>query len=539
MEVSLKFAEIGGRGVVLAVMRDIEERKRAEAELAEEKERLRVTLVSIGDGVIVTDTEGRIVMLNRVAEKLTGWNNQEATGKPLREVFNIIDEDSREACESPVQEVLKSGKIVGLANHALLVSRDGSERSIADSGAPIFDRENKTIGVILVFRDVTEKKRTAAELEKIKKLEAVGVLAGGIAHDFNNILTAILGNINLAKMRLDANDKTRSLLESAEKASIRAKDLTQQLLTFSKGGEPVKKTTSIEKIITESAAFILRGSSIATKFDIPADLWLVDIDTGQMSRVIQNIVLNARQAMVDGGKIQITCENIPDIAGESGLKLDGKKFIKITIRDEGSGIPEKILDKIFDPYFSTKSDGSGLGLAITHSIVRKHGGNILVQSRLGKGTTFIIYLPASGQPAKPIIRENRKSLLNDSRARFLVMDDDEMIRELAREMLEQMGHEVLTATNGDEALLLYKHHHLSGSEIDVVIMDLTIPGGMGGKEAVGKLLEIDPNAKILVASGYSNDPVMANCREYGFQGAVTKPFKFSELQKVVNRVLAN
>ena len=538
VEVSLQHTEIGGKSYIIAVVRDIEERKQAEAALAAEKERLRVTLVSIGDGVIVTDTEGRVVMLSRVAENLTGWEHREANGRPLPEIFNIINENTGEKCESPVAEVLKFGKIIGLENNTMLIARDGTKRSIADSAAPIFDRENKIIGVTLVFRDVTEKKKTAAELEKIKKLEAVGVLAGGIAHDFNNILTAILGNISLAKSYVYPHEKAAGLLQSAEKASERARSLTQQLLTFSKGGYPVKKTTSIAKVITDSAGFILRGSSVACHFNIPEDLWLVEIDTGQISRVIQNIILNARQAMPEGGDIRIDCANISDISAEGVPHLSGDRFIRISIQDNGRGISPENLEKIFDPYFSTKADGSGLGLAITHSIIRKHDGNIRVLSSRGEGTTFAIYLPAKDRHAAEIPSTPETEAVSGS-VTVLVMDDDEMVRQLAGEMLECLGHQVLFAETGEEAIRIYQEYYVDNHPIDLLIMDLTIPGGMGGKEATQEHIKINPDARVIVASGYSIDPVMANYAQYGFRGTIAKPFKLSDLRDTINNVLAN
>ena len=376
---------------------ELEDRVRERTyELQSIREKLFVTLQSIGDGVITTDIEGRITFINKIVENLTGWSQDEAVGLPLLKVFHIIYEKTGLPCDNPVDKVLASGQIIGLADHTHLIAKDGRRINIEDSGAPIYNKDSKIIGVVLVFRDVTEKKKIQRELLKVKKLESVGVLAGGIAHDFNNILTAILGNINLAGMYIDPEDTAYPLLKEAEKASIRAKDLTQQLLTFSKGGDPVKQTASIDKIITDSTDFILHGSSVSCLYHIPEDLWMVNVDPGHMSQVIQNIVLNACQAMPEGGVLNIVCANIPDVKTEL-IRLPPGKYIQITIHDNGVGIPEKYLDKIFDPYFTTKQTGSGLGLAITHSIISKHDGNISVQSEVGKGTTFTIYLPAMQQ----------------------------------------------------------------------------------------------------------------------------------------------
>ncbi|OKY75090.1 MAG: hypothetical protein BM485_10370 [Desulfobulbaceae bacterium DB1] len=525
-----------GRMVRMEIAINITRRKAAEDELAAEKERLAVTLRSIGDGVITTDTDGRIVLLNTVAENMTGWQQREALGKPLSEVFTIVHEQTRVPCENPVDKVMASGRITGLANHTVLIARNGSERKIADSGAPIRDKDGGIIGVVLVFRDVTEKQRMEEELLKIKKLESVGLLAGGIAHDFNNILAAIMGNINLALHDGGLDDATRKLLSNAEKASARAKGLTLQLLTFSKGGEPVKETASIAEIIRESAEFVLHGSNVACRYFMPDDLWLVDIDKGQMSQVIQNIIINAKHAMPTGGIIQVSCENF--VSGENaGSTLPGKKhFIKIIIRDSGIGIPVNLIDKIFDPYFSTKKEGSGLGLAISHSIISKHNGSISVQSQPGEGTAFTIYLPASTREKE--MKSTCEILdMSGGKGRIMIMDDEEMVRDVTRAMLASLGHEVVLARHGEEAVDLFKKHGDCGEPIDIIIMDLTIPGGMGGKDAVKAIHAINPKAKVVVSSGYSNDPIMAHCRDYGFVAAIVKPFQLQDISKIINQLL--
>lgn len=513
---------------------DVTGRRQAQAELAAEKERLSVTLRSIGDGVITTDISGRIVLLNRVAEELTGWRTEEAEGLPLEEVFHIINEQTGEACENPAAEVISGGRAVGLDDHTVLLTRDGYKRRVADRGAPILDAESNIVGVVLVFRDVTEQLKTEKELLKIKKLESIGILAGGIAHDFNNILAAILGNINLALFDQDLKEKTKKLLSEAEKASIRAKELTQQLLTFSKGGEPVKEVSSLDEVIRDSADFILLGDKVSCRYDIPEDLWLVDIDKGQMSQVIQNIVLNAGHAMPEGGTISITCENLAVAAGEVLPFAPGGRFVKISIRDSGIGMPVNIAEKIFDPYFTTKHGGSGLGLAISQSIINKHNGHITVDSTPGVGSTFTIYLPCSTETIT-LAQESQIENKESSPLKVLIMDDEAIVRDVAKEMLLQLGHEAVLSADGEEAVQAYKKNLDSGHPFDLVIMDLTIPGGMGGAEAVQKILHLDAKAKVMVSSGYSNDPIMANCREYGFCAAIVKPYQLQQLAWVISQ----
>jgi len=316
------------------------------------------------------------------------------------------------------------------------------------------------------------------------------------------------------------------------------KDLTQQLLTFAKGGDPVTKTTLIGKTITDSANFVLHGSSVSCQFIIPENLYLVDIDAGQISQVIQNLVINAKHAMPEGGEIKISCTNIADIRSETPRSLPGKAYIKITVQDNGCGITEKYLDKIFDPYFTTKQEGSGLGLAIAHSIISKHNGHISVQSTMGEGTTFTIYLPASDKQVLHIPTEKTHEP-ETIKATILVMDDDQFVQDIAKRMLGRLGHnKVLQAKDGKEAIKIFNEHRKSGKPVDVIIMDLTIPGGMGGKDAVQEILKIDPEAKLIVSSGYSNDPVMSHYQQYGFKAAIAKPFMLAELNKILTDVLA-
>jgi PAS domain S-box-containing protein len=536
-QVNLKKIVYDGREVIYASVLDLTAQKAAEEHLASEQERLAVTLRSIGDGVIATDTLGNIIFLNKVAEELTGWKNEDAKGKPSLEVFNIINEKTDQKCVSPVQRVLELGRIVGLANHTILIAKDGTLRSIADSGAPIRDKFSKIIGVVLVFRDVTHEQKMEEELVKIRKLESIGVLAGGIAHDFNNILAAILGNIELTSFRIDKDDnKSIALLEGAKKATKRATKLTQQLLTFAKGGEPVREKTILPELITESANFVLHGSRVACHYSFPDTLWEVDVDSGQISQVIQNITINAKHAMPEGGTITICCANITDAATESLLSVTNGKYVQITIQDTGIGIPKKIINKIFDPYFSTKQEGSGLGLAICFSIINKHDGYITVDSISGKGTIFSIYLPAmldktSANIDIPGIAKPAKAV------KVMIMDDEEMLREVAQSQLTVLGHETVLVTNGVQAINKYQELQDKGQPVDVVIMDLTVPGNMGGEEAARKLLQVDPQAKIIVASGYSNDPVMSNYRKYGFGAALSKPFDLKELNSAITSVL--
>lgn len=525
-----------GRPVgVLGITRDITERRRAEERLNAEKELLAVTLKSIGDGVITTDRHGRITLVNRVGEQLTGWRESEAIGKPLQEVFTTVDEMTRKAHENPMQEVLDSDKIMELDNSALLISRDGNEYSIAGRTAPILNAEKRIIGVVLVYRDVTKTRRIEKELLKIEKLESLGLLAGGIAHDFNNLLAGIVGNVSLAKLDIGSPDDALRSLEATEKAALRAKDLTQQLLTFSKGGEPVKRPGDLRNLIEESALFALRGSKVKCEFAFQSNLLFSKVDKGQISQVIHNLVINAEQAMPDGGKIQILGERI-NLSRNNAFSLEAGEYAKLTFQDQGIGIEDEHLKKIFDPYFTTKQKGSGLGLAVAFSIIDKHSGRITVDSEIGIGSKFTIYLPAIEELDSEL--EENKIPIAPGTGKILFMDDEAFIRELAVDLIRKMGdYQVTVAKDGEEVIHLYQQALKEGSAFDAVILDLTVQGGMGGKEAIRKLREIDPKVRAIVSSGYSTDPVMSNFRIYGFQEAVKKPYQIQEMNKALNSVL--
>ncbi|MBI3804072.1 MAG: PAS domain S-box protein [Nitrospirae bacterium] len=511
-------------------------RKRSEEALAAEKTRLTVTLRSICDGVITTDTAGKIVLMNQVAEGLTGTAQEEAFGQPLHQVFSTIDEKSRQPLENPVTRALETGATVTPPNPTILISRDGTERIISDSAAPIRDQQGEIIGVVLVFRNITDEKKKEEDLLRISKLEAVGLLAGGIAHDFNNILTAILGNLSLIKMELDPVHPLYRRVEDAETASLRARDLSYQLLTFSKGGTPIKKTLAIKPLLEHSIQFALRGSNVRPEFFISEALWPVDIDEGQISQVLNNLAINAQQAMPEGGPLHIRAENYVATKTQKRLPIPAGRYIHLSIQDFGVGIKREHLDKIFDPYFTTKQQGNGFGLSTSCSIVKKHHGHMTVHSKVGKGSTFSIYLPAS---SKKMEASATAEIPRRGKGKILVMDDDEAIRKVAGEMLGFLGYDAGFAEDEKEANLRYREAMESGRPFDLVIMDLTIPGKTGGREALQKLLEIDPEVKAIVSSGYSNDPIMAAYTRYGFKGVIAKPYKMEDLSKTLQKVIAN
>lgn len=392
--------------------------------------------------------------------------------------------------------------------------------------------------ILSIIRNITEKKQQEKELLKYKKLESVGVLAGGIAHDFNNILSGTIGNIELASMDLTSETSAAIYLKRAKRGLLRATGLTQQLLTFARGGDPVIGLLDVKGVITETVLFNLSGSSVKPFFSLDENLWMVKADKGQLEQIFGNLTINAKQAMPEGGKFYIDAMNSP-VPPEGLVKpLQGdQKFLKITLKDTGSGIPEKYREKIFDPYFSTKQTGSGLGLATVYSIVKRHGGLISVSSSLEIGTTFTLYLPAEVPSGKnhDEPEQNKKRLLKN--LRILIMDDEEMIRTVVSSMLKKLGCSVDVTCEGAEAVKKYEDAMKAGIPYNVVVMDLTIPGGMGGKETIEKLKDINPGIKAIVTSGYSQDPVMAHYRDYGFSGCVIKPFTLEALRTSLIRIL--
>jgi nitrogen-specific signal transduction histidine kinase/CheY-like chemotaxis protein len=385
--------------------------------------------------------------------------------------------------------------------------------------------------ILSICRNITERKQAEEnriELEKqlllTQKIESLGVVAGGIAHDFNNILTGIIGNISYARKFIADPVKASRILQRAEKAANRASELSNQLLTFAKGGQPIKKVVAIKPLLQESVSFALHGSKVSCDFNIPDDILAVDVDYGQISQALNNIIINATQAMANGGIININVKNI-SLDEFNIFDLHPGKYIKIIIADKGCGISDEDQKKIFDPYFTTKADGSGLGLATTHSIITKHGGYIGVSSVINEGATFEILLPAcDGMEDHGIVAPAQKESRGDGGLSVLVMDDEEIIRDMTQYMLEDLGYHVQTCVDGNEAIAMYKSAENSGKPYSAVIMDLTIPGGMGGKETAQHILAFDKKATLIVSSGYSNDPVMANYTKFGFSSYLKKPY---------------
>jgi PAS domain S-box-containing protein len=541
VEISLSEMVVDQQRLYVAMVRDVTERKRFEQQIDAEKESLAVTLRAIGDGVITADVNGKVIMMNSEAEKLTGWETKEAIGQPLKSVFDVtVDLATQAKAQKSGYRSEAQSILVSLPENVTLTSRDGIERVIEQVASPIRDTKNELSGVVLVFRDITERQRNEAERRKAETLEQLGLLAGGIAHDFNNLLTAITGNISLACLLLPPDDEMAERLDDAKNASLRARDLAQQLLTFARGGAPIKKTASITKLIEDTVSFSLRGSRNRSEFEFAADVAQAEIDAGQISQVIANLVVNADQAMPNGGTLYVSCDNfcydttdvvIPD--------LPPGDYVRVRIGDEGVGIPEKYVKRIFDPYFTTKPKGNGLGLATAYSIVKNHNGLMTVESEVHVGTTFTLYLPAALNVETPVAEEAPKKLAETAHGtgRVLVVDDEDAIRDLVEFTLTRLGYEVSQAATALQGVELYKERLRVGKRFDLVILDLTLPGGLGGKEALKKLIEIDPTVNAIVSSGYATDATMSRYQDFGFRGCIAKPYEAAELGKLVHEMI--
>lgn len=393
--------------------------------------------------------------------------------------------------------------------------------------------------IVVIFTDITERELLRNELAKVQKLESIGMLAGGIAHDFNNILTGIMGNLSYAQILLDPGHPAQGLLSAAEQATTRAVELTGQLLTFARGGEPVKKAVSIGELINESMGLMLRGSKVRGEVDFAGDLWRVEADAGQLSQVFNNLIINAIQAMPEGGRLRVTAGNLR-IDDTTTPALPQGNYVRIELEDSGQGMAPEILERIFDPYFTTKAQGAGLGLASAYSIINRHGGSINVTSSIGQGTRFTVILPATETlpDTAEALKHGRGQTVPGDRRRILVMDDEPSIREIAASMLGFLGFEVDTCGDGTEAVAGYAQALASGRPYHAVIMDLTIPGGLGGKEAAQQILALDTQACLIVSSGYSHDPIMADYQNHGFRGVLSKPYRVGDMERVLTAVLS-
>jgi len=515
---------------VVVLTQDLTERIKVRENLSETKEYYQTMIKDLPIGIFRTslDEEGKMLSANHEMLKMFGVSSlgdiNEITVRGL-----YVDIQRRQKLLDTIKE---KKEIMNF--EAELKKQDGLPFVALITARESVDPETGKGCLEGIVQDITAKRKTEKEIQRIENLESLGILAGGIAHDFNNILTGIQGSISIV-LEQTGDKRILDNLYRAERSASEAAQLTKQLLTFSRGGTPVKKIIGIKALIIDTADFILSGSSVSIKYDIPDEIMNINADRGQIAQVIQNLIINAKQAMPDGGKINIKAENVLLNIGEmKGLKQG--EYVRITVNDTGSGVPQGDISRIFDPYFTTKEEGSGLGLATSHSIITRHSGTITVSNHPEGGAEFIVTLPASSETERKT--EEKEMKISRGSGRVLIMDDDVVVRDVLNVMLEQTGYQSVQSCDGEEAIILYKDALEAGRPFDCVVMDLTIPGGMGGVEAIQHLKKIDPNVIAIVASGYSNDDALSNYEDYGFSGRLEKPFRLKTLAETVRTVIS-
>ncbi|HEX3020443.1 MAG TPA: ATP-binding protein [Chitinispirillaceae bacterium] len=497
--------------------------------LEESEQRYRELTDFLPEAIFEIDLKGDISYANKKAYDLFGYGKDDLA-QFVNPLYFIIPKE-HELVKVNLNRILNSS--VQVHSEYTAVHKSGRQFPVMVHSTPII-RNNKIAGLCGVCIDLTERVRFEKEMFKKDKLEALGILAGGIAHDFNNLLTAIWAGVSIIKLTTHDDSEQKSIIQDVENALQRGRDLTGQLLTYSKGGAPIKEATSLELLAKETAAFTASGTQVKCEITSQQDLYSADIDSSQISQVIQNLLINAIEAMPQGGVIKISMINTDNPIVEN-VELPAGKYIELTVSDCGSGIPTSIQHRIYDPFFTTKQKGSGLGLATSYSIVKKHNGHIYFDTVLNKGTSFHVLLPAS---SKAVVQNDKCDFIPViNSGKILLMDDETVILSVTKELLCHLGYTVEIATDGETAINLYKDALLNKQKFDALILDLTIPAGMGGKETLLKLLEIDPEVKALVSSGYSNDPIMADYKNYGFKGVITKPYNIKELSISLQQVL--
>jgi PAS domain S-box-containing protein len=498
---------------VIGTSRDVTARHQALEDLRRREEWLRAMVSNAQVVLAVFDRDLRFVFLAGQAIATLGFDTEALVGRRLEDL-RLDTTDMRR----------RLGRALGGETVSGTVSMGDRTFRLCDS--PFRDERGAVTGVVTVATDITHERALETEAARAQKLEALGILAGGIAHDFNNILAAIMGNISLARRHLTGDSKALELLDEAERACPRAHSITRQLLTFAKGGAPQKTVVSIGRLVRESAEFALSGAPCSVTMDLPGDLRSVEVDEGQIAQVIQNLVINAAQAMPEGGVVGVSASNVV-IEADHPLPLTPGRYVEVSVSDHGRGIAPEHIEHVFDPFFTTKVRGTGLGLAVTYSVVKRHDGHIVVSSDVDRGSTFRFFLPATDQAPAPCEGSGQDGARPGGC--ILFMDDERSLRELMTRLLDALGYTVVTACDGAEAVALYAEAFRNGRPFAAAILDLTVPGGMGGKAAGARILEIDPAAKIFASSGYSQDPIMSEYRAHRFCGALSKPYGLSDL----------
>ncbi len=511
-------------------IRDISGSKRVLTKLKKSEEKFRSLIENLDAGIARSTPGplGKYIEVNQAMVDLLGYSKEELFKTNL---FGFLENpQTPEALFTELQ-----AKTSVREKEISLVRKDKNVIQVSYTAKAIRNSRDEILYIDEILVDITARRQVEEEIQKNEKLKSIGDLAGGIAHHFNNIMTGLFGNISLAKTALTRDCEAMAYLNNAEACMQEGIALTKQLLTFAKGGDPIMKPVNIADIVNDAANFSLSGSNTRLTITTGDDLWAIRADKAQISQVISNIVMNARQAMTRSGELSISIKN-SNVLKDNLLTIARDRYLKISITDNGSGMHQKDLERIFDPYFTTREGGSGMGLSICYSIIKKHEGHIFVSSQVGAGTTITIYLPAIAAVTKKetSMTQEKSNTSCENQKRILVMDDEDHIRLLLKKMLEKFGYHVDLAKDGEDAVRTYKTMSEQNCAPHLVIMDLTIPGGMGGKEASKAILEFDPDAGIVTSSGYSTDPVMANFTDFGLKGIIPKPYRMEELKNAID-----
>jgi two-component system cell cycle sensor histidine kinase/response regulator CckA len=522
------------------------EKETIQWELDQARKRYQFLVESSPDIIYTLDAQGRFSFVNDAFERLLGMPRDQVLGRHYSEIVDPQDVGRSQYVFNERRTGPRAGAGTELRLAGQPISGPGAGPGAAQPHLPvevkaqgIYDKEpqekdKRFLGTYGVARDIRERKALEEHLQQEEKMEAVARLAGGIAHDFNNFLAAIVGNVALAKMQVPASEEVFARLDEMERAALRARDLTRQLITFARGGVALKRPGSLAELVRDAATFVLRGSNVSCLFEFPKDLWGAEFDPGQITQVVQNLAINADQAMPEGGTLSVRGENVT-VTASYRLPLKPGRYVRITVEDEGCGIAQENLGKIFDPFFTTKQNGTGFGLSTAYSIMKNHGGYLSVESKVGVGSRFYLFLPALQGTVEAVKKE--RPPIREGRGKILVMDDDRSLLDVYGRLLSHLGYDPTVVVDGTEALQRYREARQGGEPYAAVIMDLTIPGAMGGRETIKRLLDLDPGAVAIIASGHTNDPVLTNFRQYGFREVISKPFTAEKLSEVLWRAL--
>ena len=524
---------------IISLNADLQEeiscRRRAERDLAEEHEMLDTIFRSISNGILVANLADEIILINRAAEDITGWSREEVIGQQISAILPVTDQFVDEQAQKHLLTNIRQTKMIGEETEYSLTTKSGSERPVSISAVPLKNADDRIVGMVAVFRDIAWRHQLEEQILRSDKISSLSSLAGGLAHDFNNFLQIFTLSLGTIKLQMIGNDNARVLLDGIEDSIMQAKGITRQLLDLTRGGTPTKHKMQLAPLLKRGVMFALQGSRVIARYEFADDLWQVDIDPQQINQVIYNLVINACQAMQGGGHLTVSARNtvIENDLGHQRHKPG--QYVEVSLRDQGTGIPEEIIGSIFDPYFTTRKSGNGLGLFSCYSILKKHNGWITVVSKMNKGSLFTFYLPGYTESAQPV--DSRTRQLLPGTARILVLDAKDTLRLGMSIFLKELGFQVQSVTDGAAAIKAYRESLEANQPFDVLLLDAHIPGAMAAGEIIDPLRRINGAIKVIVTGCDSTDAILVNYQKMGFKATLAKPFTPEELSLVIRKVL--